>query len=165
MSVGLVVGSGLSGGFLGPKFGRLTIQGGVVVCGVGWGLVAIAARSHHELGFVGLMPGLFVAGLGLGLVVAPMFDIVLAAVTDRETGSASGVLNATQQLATSVGIAVFGTVFFDAVAGGDFHSGLTRAMVVEVIAMGALLMISPLLPRLAREPQPESVAATETAGA
>jgi hypothetical protein len=32
------------------------------------GLVAIAARRHHELGFVGLMPGLFVAGLGMGLV-------------------------------------------------------------------------------------------------
>ena len=105
------------------------------------------------------MPGLFVAGLGLGLVVAPMFDIVLAAVTDQETGSASGVLNAAQQLATSVGIAVFGTVFFDAIAGGDFHSGLTRAMVVEVVTMAALLLISPLLPRLARDPQrPAAVA-------
>jgi EmrB/QacA subfamily drug resistance transporter len=155
LSIGLVVGSILSGGFLGPKFGRLTIQGGAAICGLGWGLVAIAARSHHQLGFVGLMPGLFVAGLGMGLVVAPLFDIVLAAVTDQETGSASGVLNATQQLATSVGIAVFGTVFFDAIAGGDFHSGLTRAMVVEVFAMVGLLVISPLLPRLAREPQPE----------
>jgi EmrB/QacA subfamily drug resistance transporter len=160
LSIGLVVGSGLSGAILGPKFGRLTIQGGVLICGIGWGLVAIAARSHEELGFVGLMPGLFFAGLGLGLVVAPMFDIVLAAVTDEETGSASGVLNAGQQLATSVGIAVFGTVFFDAIVGGDFHSGLTRAMVVEVITMAALLLISPLLPRLARDPQ---VPATTTA--
>ena len=158
LSVGLVIGSGLSGGLLGPKFGRLTIQAGVFVCGVGWALVAIAARSHHELAFLGLMPGLFVAGLGLGLVVAPMFDIVLAAVTDRETGSASGVLNASQQLATSVGIAVFGTVFFDAIAGGDFHSGLTRAMVIEASSMVALLLISPLLPRLARDPQQPAAA-------
>ena len=126
----------------------------MLVCGLGWALVALAARSSHELGFVGLMPGLFVAGLGLGLVVAPMFDIVLAAVTDAETGSASGVLNAGQQLATSVGIAVFGTVFFDAIGGGDFHSGLTRTMLVEVGAMAALIALSPLLPRLAREPAP-----------
>jgi hypothetical protein len=68
LSVGLVIGSGLSGGLLGPKFGRLTIQAGVFICGLGWALVAIAARRHHELGFVGLMPGLFVAGLGMGLV-------------------------------------------------------------------------------------------------
>jgi EmrB/QacA subfamily drug resistance transporter len=158
LSVGLVIGSGLSGGVLGPKFGRLTIQGGVTVCGAGWALVALAARAHHDLGFVGLMPGLFLAGLGLGLTVAPMFDIVLAAVTDRETGSASGVLNAGQQLATSVGIAVFGTIFFDAVAGGDFHSGLTRTMVTEVGVMIALLLLSPLLPRFARDPAPVQTA-------
>ena len=151
LSVGLIVGSGLSGGLLGPKFGRLTLQGGVVVCGLGWALVAVAARTHHELGFVGLLPGLFVAGAGLGLVVAPMFDIVLASVTDHETGSASGVLNAAQQLATSIGVAVFGTVFFDAIAGGDAKSALTRCMVVEVIAMLGLLALSPLLPRFARD--------------
>jgi hypothetical protein len=115
-------------------------------------LVAIAARTHHELGFLELMPGLLVAGLGLGLIMAPRFNIVLAAVTDKETGSASGVLNAAQQLATSIGIAVFGTVFFNAIAGGDFHSGLTRTMVVEVVTMAMLLAISPLLPRLARDP-------------
>ena len=94
LSVGLVIGSGLSGGLLGPKFGRLTIQGGVVDLRAGLGSGGDRGASHHELGFVGLMPGLFVAGLGMGLVVAPMFDIVLAAVTDKETGSASGVLNA-----------------------------------------------------------------------
>ena len=165
LSVGLVIGSGLSGAVLGPKFGRTTIQAGVAICGLGWGLVALAARSHHELGFVGLMPGLFLAGLGLGLVVAPMFDIVLAAVTDEETGSASGVLNATQQLATSVGIAVFGTVFFDAIGRGDFHSGLVRTMVVEVATMAALLLISPLLPRLAREPQPEGAKVVDAVSA
>ena len=152
LSVGLVIGSGLSGGLLGPKYGRLTIQGGVAVTALGWGLVAIVARAHHELGFLGLTPGFFIAGLGLGLTVAPMFDIVLAAVADHETGSASGVLNAGQQLATSIGVAVFGTIFFDAIAGGDFHSGLTRVMVVQVAVMGGLLLLSPLLPRLAREP-------------
>jgi EmrB/QacA subfamily drug resistance transporter len=153
LSVGLVIGSILAGGVLGPRFGRLTLQAGVVICGAGWGIVAIAARAHHELGFVGLMPGLFVAGVGMGLTVAPMFDIVLASVADHETGSASGVLNATQQLATSIGIAVFGTIFFDAIVGGDFHSALTRCMVAEVAAMAALLIISPLLPRHAREDQ------------
>ncbi len=59
------------------------------------------------------MPGLLVAGIGFGLIVAPMFDIILASVTDAETGSASGVLNAGQQLASSIGVAVLGTVFFD----------------------------------------------------
>jgi EmrB/QacA subfamily drug resistance transporter len=155
LSVGLVVGAALSGGLLGPKFGRLTLQAGIVVGSVGWILVLLALRGHATIGFVDLMPGLFVAGAGFGLVVAPMFDIILASVTDAETGSASGVLNAGQQLASSIGVAVLGTVFFDAIVGGDFHKGLSRTLLVQVAMMVVLLALSPLLPRFAREPAAE----------
>jgi EmrB/QacA subfamily drug resistance transporter len=155
LSVGLIIGAGLSGGVLGPKFGRLTIQGGVAVSGIGWALLALAVRGSGTVGFVDLMPGLFVAGVGLGLVVAPMFDTILASVTDAETGSASGVLNAGQQLATSIGVAVFGTIFFDAVAGGRFHHAFALTLVVQALTCVGLLVLSPLLPRFAREPAPE----------
>jgi EmrB/QacA subfamily drug resistance transporter len=154
LSVGLVIGAGLSGGFLGPKFGRLTLQGGVVVAGLGWLLVVLAVRGSGTKGFLELAPGLLVAGIGTGLLVAPMFDIILASVTDAETGSASGVLNAAQQLATSIGVAVLGTIFFDSIGRGDFHNALVRCLLVEVGAMIALLVVSPLLPRYAREPAP-----------
>ena len=155
LSVGLVIGAGLSGGVLGPKYGRRTLQAGVVVGALGWVLLILALRGHSTVGFLDLMPGLLVAGVGFGLVVAPMFDIILASVTDAETGSASGVLNAGQQLATSIGVAVLGSVFFDAIAGGDFHKGLTRTLLVQLALMVALLAISPLLPRYAREPVAE----------
>jgi hypothetical protein len=154
LSVGLVIGAGLSGAVLGPKFGRLTLQAGVGIGGVGWLLLVLALRGEGRVGFVQLSPGLLVAGIGFGLVVAPMFDIILASVTERETGSGSGVLNATQQLATSIGVAVIGTIFFDGVAGGDFHNGFTRTLWVQVGLMGGLLLLSPLLPRFAREPTP-----------
>jgi predicted MFS family arabinose efflux permease len=158
MSVGLVIGAALSGGFLGPKYGRLTLQAGIVVSAVGWLLLVLAVRGHGTIGFVDLMPGLLIAGIGFGLVVAPMFDIILASVTDNETGSASGVLNAGQQLANSIGVAVLGSVFFDAVAGGDFHKGLGRTLLVELVTMAGLMVLSPLLPRHAREPQPATAA-------
>jgi EmrB/QacA subfamily drug resistance transporter len=152
MTIGLVVGSVLSGGVLGPKYGRTVLQAGVVVGAVGWVLVVLALRGHGTVGFLDLMPGLFVAGLGAGLIVAPMFDIILASVTDVETGSASGVLNAGQQLASSIGVAVLGTIFFDTVVRGDFHAGFRATLVVEIGLQAALLALSPLLPRFAREP-------------
>jgi EmrB/QacA subfamily drug resistance transporter len=161
LSVGLVIGAGLSGGYLGPKYGRRTLQAGVVVGAAGWILLVLALRGHGTVGFVDLLPGLLVAGVGLGLVVAPMFDIILASVTDAETGSASGVLNAGQQLASSIGVAVLGTIFFDAIAGGDFHKGLSRTLVVQVGLMVGLLLLSPLLPRFAREPAPETATDAE----
>ena len=33
---------------------------------------------------------LLVAGIGIGMLVSPLFDFILAAVTDDEVGSASG---------------------------------------------------------------------------
>jgi EmrB/QacA subfamily drug resistance transporter len=158
LSVGLVIGAGLSGGYLGPRFGRVTLQIGLVVGAVGWVLLVIALRSHATIGFVALMPGLLVAGIGFGLVVAPMFDIILASVTDAETGSASGVLNAGQQLANSIGVAVLGTIFFDSITRGDFHNALSRTLLVQIAMMAGLLLLSPLLPRFAREPVPDAPA-------
>jgi EmrB/QacA subfamily drug resistance transporter len=151
LSVGLIIGAGLSGGVLGPKFGRLTLQAGVAVGLVGWLLMVVALRGQGTVNFVNLLPGLLVAGAGLGLVVAPMFDIILASVTEAETGSASGVLNAGQQLATSIGVAVLGTIFFDTVLTGNFHAALTRCLWVQAAIMVVLLVLSPLLPRMARE--------------
>jgi EmrB/QacA subfamily drug resistance transporter len=150
LSAGLIVGAGLSGGVLGPKFGRRTLQAGVVVSGLGWGLLVLALRGHATVGFVDLMPGLFAAGAGLGLVTAPLFDIVLASVTGREIGSASGVLNAVQQLAGSIGVAVLGTVFFDTIVGGNFHRGLSDVLTIEVGLSAVLFGLSFLLPRRAR---------------
>jgi hypothetical protein len=137
---------------LGPKFGRLTLQAGVALDGIGWVLLVLALRGQATIDWLDLAPGLLVAGIGTGLIVAPMFDIILAAVTDAETGSASGVLNASQQLATSIGVAVLGTVFFDGIGHGNFHHALTLALVIQVGAMIGLLVLSPLLPRFAREP-------------
>ena len=152
LTIGMTIGATLSGAVLGPRFGRRTLQAGTAVGGIGWLLVVFALRGHGSVGFVGLLPGLLVAGLGIGLVVAPMFDIILASVTDHETGSASGVLNAGQQLAASIGVAVLGTVFFDAIEGGNFHAGLRDALWVQLGLVVAMLVMSPLLPRMAREP-------------
>jgi EmrB/QacA subfamily drug resistance transporter len=163
LSVGLIIGAGLSGSLLGPKFGRRTLQAGVVVSGLGWVLFIVALRGHGTINFVNLLPGLMVAGAGLGLVVAPMFDIVLASVTEEETGSGSGVLNAAQQLASSIGVAVMGTVFFDAIFQGNFHGALTRVLVIQAIVMVGLLVLSPLLPRMAREEAPPGAPASAPA--
>jgi MFS family permease len=158
LSVGLIIGAGLSGGLLGPKFGRLVIQAGVVVAGLGWALLVIALRGESTVGFSKLLPGLLVAGIGLGLVVAPMFDTILASVTDPESGSASGVLNAGQQLATSIGVAAFGTIFFDTlsyrVLGGHFHRAFSYTLQVEVGLSIVMLLLSGLLPRFARTQAP-----------
>lgn len=52
------------------------------------------------------------AGLGMGILIGPLFDFIIAAVDGDEVGSAAGVQNAVQQLAGALGVATLGTLFF-----------------------------------------------------
>jgi EmrB/QacA subfamily drug resistance transporter len=157
LSVGLAVGAGLSGGLLGPRFGRTVLQAGTVVflAGVGLLLVAIPG-SGGGVSTWDLLPGELVGGLGIGLIVAPLFDVILAAVGDHETGSASGVLGAAQQLAGAIGVAVLGTVFFTVAAHGNFAGALRRTLWIEAGMLVVMLALTPLLPRRARDPESEA---------
>ncbi|HWH12466.1 MAG TPA: MFS transporter [Solirubrobacteraceae bacterium] len=153
LSLGVAVAAPLSGGLLMPRVGgRLPIQAGGVVSLAGYGAVIAAVHGAGHVSSWDVLPGLLVIGLGMGLFIAPLFDTILAAVTDAETGSASGVLNALQQLAGAIGVAVLGTVFFTAVSHGGFGSGLERTLWWQLGLTTAMLAASTLLPKWARDP-------------
>jgi hypothetical protein len=59
-----------------------------------------------------LLPGLVVAGAGLGLVMAPLPTITLQSVPVGDAAAASGVLSTAQQVGGALGVAVVGIVFF-----------------------------------------------------
>jgi MFS family permease len=153
-SAGMAVGAGLSGGLLGPRYGRRVLEAGAVVVLAGT-LLLLRSASSGAVSSWDLLPGLVVWGLGMGLVVAPLFDIILAAVTERELGSASGVLNAVQQLASAVGVATLGTLFFDSLGAGHFHRALERTLWVDAALIVVALALMPLMPKRAR---PEAAA-------
>jgi predicted MFS family arabinose efflux permease len=74
----------------------------------------------------------------MGFVFAPLFDVVLAGVSDDEIGSASGVLNAVQQFAASIGVALLGSVFLDRFAAGHSAASAVTAALVASIGLLAL---------------------------
>jgi EmrB/QacA subfamily drug resistance transporter len=152
-SVGTAITAGIAGGVLGHRSGRAVIQAGGAVTLAGYVLLILAVDAGAGSSW-DLVPGLLVLGLGMGLFIVPLFDTILAAVSDPEIGSASGVLNAFQQLSASLGVAVLGTVFFAAAAGGDFGAGLARTLWWDVGLSIAMLAVTPLLPARARPGAP-----------
>jgi MFS family permease len=131
--------------------GRTLIQAGGAVSLAGYvGLALIVASAGHVSSWA-LVGPLLVVGMGMGLFVVPVFDTIIAAVTDAETGSASGVLNAIQQLGGAIGVAVLGTVFFTVLSSHGFTAALTHAIWWQVGLLVAMLAVSPLLPRRARQ--------------
>lgn len=145
-ALGTAVGAGLGGALLAPKFGRAVLQLGTVVTAGGMLLLVALVAHGSSTPYWALVPGALFGGLGFGLVVAPLFDVVLAAVDDRAVGPASGILNALQQLSGAFGVALLGTLFFDALGHAHFHRALSQTLWVEAGLCVLALALSPLLP-------------------
>ena len=113
LSIGIAIGATLSGALLAPRFGRAVLHAGVAIMALGMiALIATVAHFGSAVTTLEVVPGVFVGGLGMGLTIAPLFDVILAGVEGHEVGSASGLLNAIQQLGGAVGVAVLGAIFF-----------------------------------------------------
>jgi EmrB/QacA subfamily drug resistance transporter len=95
------------------RLGRncLTLGSLLVMLGIGGLLVTIAMEGTALTGWQ-LAPWFLVAGFGSGLVVAPNVTLVLAGVPRQDSGSASGVLSATQRIGQAVGVCLVGIVLF-----------------------------------------------------
>src|SRR5581483_11843988 len=145
-AVGGFVGSAV-GGMTMAKLGRTVIQVGIVVMGVGIGWLYVAiGHAGPSVGSWSFFTPLLVAGIGMGSVFVPLFDIILGGVDDHEIGSASGVLQSVQQLGTSLGIAGVGTLLFSLVGNGAaskitfLHAAHdTTLAVLALIATAAVL--------------------------
>jgi EmrB/QacA subfamily drug resistance transporter len=147
---GTALGAGVGAAVLAPRFGRGVLQAGAVTTVLGLIALVVLLVDSETTPYWRIVPGALLGGIGFGLVVAPLFDIVLAAVDDRSVGSASGVMNALQQLAGAWGIALLATLFFNALGGGHFHHALLVTLLVEAGLCLLALALSPLLPRKQR---------------
>ncbi|MFT3714079.1 MAG: DHA2 family efflux MFS transporter permease subunit [Archangium sp.] len=154
-ALGTAIGAGVSAGALAPRFGRKVLHGGILVlmAGVG-GLLLVALNAPADsLPVSWLIVPELLCGLGMGAVISPLFNFILSGVKSDEVGSASGVLNAVQQLGGATGIATIGTIFFAAIRVSGFRVAFERAMYVEFVLLFACLLTMSLLPAKLRADQ------------
>ena len=112
-AVGISLAIGLFGQKLIPKLGRYAMSLGTVVMAAGL-ITTYLFVKHSGLDTTPweFIPGLLITGLGMGLVMSPIFSVVLSDVDPKNAGSASGVMNAVQQLGAAIGVALIGVIFF-----------------------------------------------------
>jgi len=147
IALGTAVGGALSGAVLAEKFGTRVLQVGAVMQVFGATLLFVALPDMQSFNFWHLAPGMFVSGLGTGLVVAALFDAILLSIKDELVGSASGVLSAIQSIGSSVGVAIFGTVFFKQVGLFQIDRGFRNALVLQAGLVALFLVITFFLPK------------------
>ena len=130
---------------------------GLQAIGLGW----LAAVSTPTVPYTQLVIPFILSGTGMAMFFAPVANVVLSAVRPEEEGKASGTNNAIREVGGVFGVAVLASVF--ASYGGygtpqSFVDGLTPAIWVGAVVVGAGSLISLLIPRrIRREEQPEVV--------
>jgi EmrB/QacA subfamily drug resistance transporter len=151
-AVGSASGATLAATVLAPRLGRPVLQvAAVILAGGFWWLHEVIAAHGLGTTSVALIAPQLLTGAGIGMLISPLFDFILAAVTDDEVGSASGVLNAVQQLAGALGVAGIGTIFFTTLAHHGFVTAINRCLVVELATTPVLPVLTWILPRRARD--------------
>ena len=102
-----------------------------------FGCLMLLGIEHGTL-YWKTMPQLVIVGAGLGLLVPPLTSALLGSVEKTRSGLAAGVLNATRQTGSVLGVAVFGSLVGQAEA---FVTGAHEALIVSTGLLLAAAML------------------------
>jgi EmrB/QacA subfamily drug resistance transporter len=135
------------------RWGRNVLTTGLALQAVGlFVLVAtVAAQWTGDIRPQDLAAGLVIAGFGQGLVMSPIFGIVLSQVPVDLAGVGSGVMSTAQQVALATGATGIGTLFLTLQSVDD--RGRNALLVVLLLQAGVATVgigLSRLLPQHGR---------------
>lgn len=151
-SVGTFVGATVAGKVMARIGARSLLVGSMVLGAVG--LVLFAQLDSHS-GFAShVLPAEIVTSLALGLAIVPLTSAALVGVAPADAGVASALVNTTQQVGNSLGVALLNTIAATATANyiadhgtsAAAHSaGLVHGYDIAFIVAAAFLGVSALV--------------------
>ena len=152
-SVGVLVASVIASK-LGLRWQRERITVGALCLMTGMIIVRfVVAGTEDAVVWAWFAPPLFLAGVGLGSTISPLFQMVLSSVAGRDAGSASGALQSFQQVGGALGVAVMGQIFFSILmTGGDmphavYSDALRTALIYNICAFAVISVAVWMLPK------------------
>jgi EmrB/QacA subfamily drug resistance transporter len=102
-------------GFLSDKIGPgKIVLSGIAVITAG---MAMFTRIEAETGYTYLISALFIMGLGMGMTMMPIMSAALATLKEHNIARGSTFLNISQQVAASIGTALFSVLLTNGIKG------------------------------------------------
>jgi EmrB/QacA subfamily drug resistance transporter len=135
-------------GIFAPRLGtRLLIVVGLSLQAAG--ILWIAATLAPDVEYTTMLPAFIAAGIGMGLVFAPMSTAVLATMREADHAKASGTNSTLREIGTALGVAVLTAIFVG--AGGqllptEYVDAAIPAVAVGGFALAGSALIALLLP-------------------
>jgi MFS family permease len=130
----------------------------ITVAGIGL-LLGLVRASDNVLAFV---PGLFLVGSGLGIMLTPSVNVVQSSFPEERQGEISGLSRSVSNLGSSFGTAIAGTILVSSLATGNrsYALAMVALMVAGLIGLAAAMFLPAKVERpegvdLSPRPSPE----------
>jgi MFS family permease len=163
----LAIGAGVHAGthLVGQRGVRAPLAGGFATAAIG--LFLLSGVSDHGSYVSDLLPGMLIAGIGIGVILVSVAFSVLSGARPEETGMLSGLNTTGHEVGGSLGLAVLatiaagapghthGAVVTSAVTSGIGNAFLAAAIIAAVASILALAILpaaKKFLPRLELAP-------------
>jgi EmrB/QacA subfamily drug resistance transporter len=144
----------LTGRLIGKVAMRVLL--GVAMAAAAAGLASMAHLTATSTWLV-LLPGLILAGIGLGITSTGLASAALAAVEPARAGMAAGLVNTLRQVGTATGVAVLGALYASRITTATLHAlaGLpvppgAAHRLAAAVASGAGTRVAAVVPPAAR---------------
>ena len=124
-------------GLIAPRVGtRLLIVAGLTL--QSFGVLWLSAVMSADVAYATMLPAFIAAGIGMGLVFAPISTAVLATMTSADHAKASGTNSTVREVGVALGIAVLTAVFVG--AGGELTPDLYVDAARPAVLVGGLVL-------------------------
>ncbi len=144
----------LTGRLIGKVAMRVLLGAAMLAAAAG---LASMAHLTATSSWLVLLPGLILAGIGLGITSTGLASAALSAVEPARAGMASGLVNTLRQVGTATGVAVLGALYASRVATATLQAlaGLPAPpgaahQLATAVASGAGTRVATLVPTTAR---------------
>jgi len=140
-TVGVLVTSLLAERFATRRAQKTLIVAGFVGAIAGIGLLIGLVLAWSSV--VAFVPGLFLIGAALGIMLTPSVNIVQSSFPEEQQGEISGLSRSISNLGSSLGTAIAGTILVSAVATGNrsYVWAMIALAVAGAIGLGAALLL------------------------
>src|SRR6267143_893691 len=127
----------ITASLLGPRlirrFGNRVLSLAYVLQTAGLGWIILFLNSYGaSLTLFELSPPLIVFGAGAGFALSPLLGVILSGVPSQEAGEASGVVSTSFQIGNTVGISLFGLLYYHFLNGQQSSTSYIDAFKITV---------------------------------
>lgn len=150
-TVGLLLTSGMAARLARVRTQRLLIRGGFVLTIIGTLLLFLGSETSPIVNFI---PGLFLIGCGIGIMLTSSVNVVQSAFPEKDQGEISGLSRSISNLGSSFGVAIVGSIIASSTLpkGEPYGLAILVMVVIAFIGLGAAILI-PKEPRKKIEKQ------------